>query len=65
MSEHLAYTVRQACAAAALSRSYAYAQIRKGQLQARRRGRRVIILARDLEDWLDRLPSANTEKRAA
>jgi hypothetical protein len=64
MSEHLAYTVRQACAAAALSRSYPYAQ-RKGQLQARRRGRRVIILARDLEDRLDRLPSANTEKRAA
>lgn len=59
----LAFTVRDACAAAALSRSYAYQQIRSGELQARKRGRRVIILRKDLEAFLSRLPVA--ARRAA
>ena len=52
----LAYLVDEACEAARASRSSIYRAIRDGELVARKRGRRTVILANDLQDWLERLP---------
>jgi hypothetical protein len=60
----LAFSVRAAAAAASVSRSTLYNEIRAGELQARHRGRRVVILAKDLECWLDRLPPVRAPRQA-
>jgi excisionase family DNA binding protein len=56
MESRLAYGVSEAAAVAALGRSTVYAAIRRGELTARKAGRRTVVLAADLEAWLKRLP---------
>ena len=52
----LAYGVSEAATVAALGRSTVYAAIRRGELTARKAGRRTVVLAADLEAWLKALP---------
>lgn len=57
MSTPLAYTIGEVCAIARMGRTSLYEAIANGELTARKRGRRTIILADDLRRWLDSLPT--------
>ena len=53
-----AFTIAAACRVSALGRTTLYAALKSGALSARKCGRRTLILAADLETFLDNLPSA-------
>lgn len=53
----LAYSVAEACAVARAGRTAVYEAIKSGELTARKRGRRTIILSDDLRRWLESLPA--------
>jgi len=54
----LAHTITAACRLTGLGRTTIYAALKSGALSARKCGRRTLILAADLETFLDNLPSA-------
>ena len=54
--EKLAYTIDQAVDQGAGSRTIVYEAINAGTLKAKKRGKRTIILAADLAQYLEALP---------
>jgi excisionase family DNA binding protein len=62
--ERLAYTVNEVAALVGVGRSSIYEAINNCSLKARKFGRRTMILAWDLEAWLDGLPVADLSPEA-
>ena len=60
----LAFTIAEAVEAGAGGRTAVYEAIKSGALKARKRGRSTVILAADLEEYLQNLPDFH-EKVAA
>jgi excisionase family DNA binding protein len=61
MNKSLLFTINEACDIAKSGRSAIYDAIKCGALRARKRGRKTLILAEDLENWVKALPDMLTE----
>ena len=59
--DKLAFHIDQASHAGAGSRSEIYEALRRGELKAKKRGRRTIILRDELIRYLDTLPDYSSE----
>lgn len=57
MPEPIAFTIEEAAFAAKISRSELYRALQRGNLTAKKQGRRTLILRTDLEHYLSSLPA--------
>jgi excisionase family DNA binding protein len=64
METQRALTISEVCARASASRTAVYEAIKAGDLVARKRGRRTLVLAEDVSAWLNRLPKRPVNSRA-
>jgi len=56
-SQITAHNISEVCALARASRTTVYDAIKRGELIARKRGRRTVVLTGDLRQWLESLPA--------
>lgn len=65
MDETLSYTVKQAVERTGYSRAWLYELLAAGKLQAKKDGRKTLILAHSLRNHLDSLPNYVSAAKAA
>lgn len=58
----VAYSIDAAAKASHTGRTALYAEIKAGRLKAKKFGKRTIITADDLRDWLNSLPAMGENK---
>jgi excisionase family DNA binding protein len=56
----IAYTVKEACEISRAGRTTLYAAIRRGELVARKLGKKTLILDQDLRHWIEQLPAVKS-----
>jgi excisionase family DNA binding protein len=54
------FTINEACHESRTGRTALYAAIKSGELVARKRGTRTMILASDLKQWVESFPKMET-----
>jgi hypothetical protein len=57
LKDNLAFSLEQAGQISGIGRSQLYLAVREGRLNARKCGRRTVVLRADLSDFLNRLPA--------
>ncbi len=57
MSTPIAFTVKEACAVSRTGKTTLYGAIRRGDLVARKLGKKTLILEGDLRRWIEQLPT--------
>ena len=62
MPDPLAFTIPQAMSTAGIRKTSLYAAIKRGDLRAKKSGRRTLILRDDLHAWLERLPTLELKR---
>jgi excisionase family DNA binding protein len=60
--DQLLYTISDCCRLTAIGRTKLYELIGSGDLPTRKIGKRTVVAAADLQDWIDRLPRAETAR---
>ncbi|HEV2555259.1 MAG TPA: helix-turn-helix domain-containing protein [Bosea sp. (in: a-proteobacteria)] len=60
-TETLAYAPKQAAQVIGIGLTALYAEIKDGKIKPRKFGRRTLIEATELRQWLDALPSSKRE----
>jgi excisionase family DNA binding protein len=65
MPDPLAFTIPQAITTAGVRKTSLYAAIKRGDLRAKKSGRRTLILRDDLHAWLERLPPLELRRTPA
>jgi excisionase family DNA binding protein len=56
LMETIILTINEACQRSRTGRTALYAAIKSGQLEARKRGSRTMILTKDLDQWVESFP---------
>ena len=57
----LAYSISEVCELSSIGRTTIYAAIKKGELTTRKAGRRTLITAEALQEWLENLPTSGNQ----
>jgi excisionase family DNA binding protein len=55
--DQLLYTIAQCCRMAAIGRTKFYELISTGDIPVRKIGKKTLVVASDLHDWIQRLPA--------
>jgi excisionase family DNA binding protein len=61
-AQPLSYTITSACNATGIGRSRLYEKIKSGEIPLRKLGKRSLILKKDLERFLESLPTVAATK---
>lgn len=63
MDERVSYSISDAVKVSGIGRTSVYEAIKAGRLQARKLGRRTLILKTDLHQWVAGLPAIKSQVR--
>jgi excisionase family DNA binding protein len=61
--DQLLYTIAQCCRMAAIGRTKFYELVASGEIPVRKIGKKTLVAASDLRDWVERLPAIESKSR--